>query len=248
MLLLNRPLGGWPRSAFRRQKKSLDKSSFIVYTAVVTIMTRLANLVSRHEVEAQGAWPDERKGGSMPIPMSHARRKRIDSILDQNGLVEHKWIDPLKIVISQWVRFKCMFGCGDYGGASCPPHVPSINECRAFIHEYRRAVMIRFTKTSSDPAERNEWAKQSNLTMLKVEKEIFVDGYPKVFLLMMSTCNLCVSCVKDRTRCKNPRQSRPTPEGLGIDVFATAKKYRFPIKVLRDHSEEMNRYALLMID
>ena len=48
--------------------------------------------------------------------------------------------------------------------------------------------------------------------------------------------------------CKHPKQSRPTPEGMAVDLFTTVKQIGYPIKVLKDYSEEMNRYAILMID
>ncbi|WP_353740150.1 DUF2284 domain-containing protein [Desulfotruncus arcticus] len=45
-------------------------------------------------------------------------------------------MNPKEIVILHWIRTECMFGCQDYGeNASCPPNVPSIDECRAFFQE-----------------------------------------------------------------------------------------------------------------
>jgi hypothetical protein len=41
---------------------------------------------------------------------------------------------------------------------------------------------------------------------------------------------------------------RPCPESMGVDVFATVRKYDLPIKVLKDYDDEMNRYAFLLID
>ena len=39
-----------------------------------------------------------------------------------------------------------------------------------------------------------------------------------------------------------------TFEGMAVDVFTTASQVGFPIRVLTDYTDEMNRYALLMID
>ena len=48
----------------------------------------------------------------------------------EKGFDDFKWIDPKKIVVSQWVRMKCIFGCWEYGrNASCPPNTPSVSEC-----------------------------------------------------------------------------------------------------------------------
>jgi hypothetical protein len=42
--------------------------------------------------------------------------------------------------------------------------------------------------------------------------------------------------------------SRPTPESMAMDVFATVRKLGYPIDVLYDYSQEMNRYAFLFIE
>jgi predicted metal-binding protein len=58
----------------------------------------------------------------------------IDSTLKTHGYTDFKWIDPRQIMVAQWVRMKCMFGCGEYGcGGACPPNTPSIAECERFF-------------------------------------------------------------------------------------------------------------------
>jgi predicted metal-binding protein len=43
-------------------------------------------------------------------------------------------ITPEKIVISQWVRFKCRYGCKGYGKHfGCPPYAPSPDETRRMV-------------------------------------------------------------------------------------------------------------------
>jgi hypothetical protein len=41
--------------------------------------------------------------------------------------------------------------------------------------------------------------------------------------------------------------ARPSPEGMAVDVYSTVKQLGFPIEVRTDYSQEMNRYAFLMI-
>jgi predicted metal-binding protein len=67
-------------------------------------------------------------------------KQKIDSILNTNGISDYKWIKPEKIVVAQWVRVKCMFGCKHYGTGSCPPNAPSVNECDRFFKEYKNAI------------------------------------------------------------------------------------------------------------
>lgn len=47
------------------------------------------------------------------------QRKRIEDILKSHVYSDYKWINPKKIVVSQWVRMKCKFGCGEYGRGGC---------------------------------------------------------------------------------------------------------------------------------
>jgi len=98
------------------------------------------------------------------------------------------------------------------------------------------------------PEDRHAWTRQVNLKLLKLEREVFLSGYYKTFLLFMDSCELCESCPGSREKCLNPKQSRPSPEGMAIDVFATVRKLGYPIDVLKDYSEEMNRYAFLLIE
>jgi hypothetical protein len=42
--------------------------------------------------------------------------------------------------------------------------------------------------------------------------------------------------------------ARPTPESMAVDVFATVRKIGYPIDVLYDTSQEMNRYAFLLVE
>ena len=55
-------------------------------------------------------------------------------------------------------------------------------------------------------------------------------------------------CEEKKEDCKEPKLSRPTPEALGIDVYSTVRKAKFPIQVLSDYSQKMNRYAFLLIE
>ncbi|MHA2075602.1 MAG: DUF2284 domain-containing protein, partial [Candidatus Hodarchaeales archaeon] len=73
-------------------------------------------------------------------------------------------------------------------------------------------------------------------------------GYVKAFLFLIDACQLCEECTSTRNECKNPKKSRPTSEAMAIDVFTTVKQVDFPIKVLKSPSEEMNRYAFLLIE
>lgn len=167
----------------------------------------------------------------------------------KRGFSDFKWIDPKKIVVSNWVRMKCMYGCKEYGrNASCPPNTPSVPECEKFFQEYKEAVIFHFPKRVKKPEDRHAWTKEINRGLLELEKDVFLSGYRKAFLLFMDSCGLCEQCTGSRQTCRQPRLSRPTPEGMAVDVFATVRQIGYPIEVLKDYSDTMNRYAILMIE
>jgi predicted metal-binding protein len=97
------------------------------------------------------------------------------------------------------------------------------------------------------PEDRFAWTRKVNLGLTKLEREVFLSGYEKAFLLFMDSCVICEKCSGDRATCKQPRLSRPTPEAMAVDVFSTVRKAGYPIEVLADTSLAMNRYAFLMI-
>jgi len=53
--------------------------------------------------------------------------RQVETICANHSCSDYKWIDPKEIIVEQWVRMKCMFGCGEYRrNASCPPNVPNL--------------------------------------------------------------------------------------------------------------------------
>lgn len=178
-----------------------------------------------------------------------ALRENLEEKFLESGFNDFKWIDPQKIVVSFWVRMKCIYGCPIYGRiASCPPNNPSVSECEQFFREYQDVVIFHFEKNFENPDDRHDWTREINLKLLDLEKEVFLAGHVKAFLLFMDTCEICEECAQERAACKHPKRSRPTPEGMAIDVFATVKQVGYPIEVLKDYSDTMNRYAFLLIE
>jgi predicted metal-binding protein len=182
------------------------------------------------------------------IQIAPGERKSLDALIRKQGYRDYKWMDPGQIVVSQWVRMKCMFGCREYGHcAACPPNTPSVAECERFFHEYGDAVILRFPQKVKKPEERFAWTRKVNLKLLKLERAVFLAGYERAFLLFMDSCCFCKECSGSREACREPRMSRPAPEAMAVDVYSTVRKFGFPISVCTDYSQEMNRYAFLMI-
>jgi predicted metal-binding protein len=173
----------------------------------------------------------------------------LEEIFRKHDVADFRWIEASQIVIAQWVRMKCMFGCGTYGKcAACPPNVPDVNECKRFFSEYTHAVIFHFQKQMENPQDRHVWSAEVNAGLLKLERDVFVAGYHKAFLLYMDSCNLCKECSGERIDCKQAKSVRPTPEAMAVDVFSTVRAVGYPIEVLPDYEHAMNRYAFLLVE
>jgi predicted metal-binding protein len=175
--------------------------------------------------------------------------QELESLFVKHDLTDYKWIDPQEIVVAQWVRLKCMFGCGGYGRAlTCPPNVPSVADCRQFFAEYTAAVLFHFGKAVDPPEDRHAWCRAVNRDLLALEREVFLSGCHKAFMLFMDSGCLCEHCVEGKADCRQPRSARPAPEALAVDVFTTVRRCGYPIEVLKDYTQPMNRYAFLLVE
>ncbi|MBW6464173.1 MAG: DUF2284 domain-containing protein [Bacillota bacterium] len=174
---------------------------------------------------------------------------KLEKIFDVFGFTDYRWIKPPNIEVAHWVRFKCIFGCSSYGKkGTCPPQVPSVEECRAFFNDYSEAVIFHFAKKVEKPKDRVPWSKEVSKKLIKLEREVFWSGYHKAFVLFMDECRLCNECTGTRESCINKDDARPGPESLAVDVFSTVRSVGYPIEVLKNYDDEMNRYAFLMVE
>jgi predicted metal-binding protein len=177
------------------------------------------------------------------------KTKDLERMFADRGFSDFRWIDPREIVVAEWVRMKCLYGCGEYGkNSACPPNAPPVEACARFFREYKRAAVFHFAKKVDRPEDRHAWGRKINLELLKLETEVFKGGFVKAFLLFFDSCGVCLECASARAACKEPKLSRPTPDALAMDVYTTVRKIGYPIEVLSDYDQEMNRYAFLLID
>ena len=176
-------------------------------------------------------------------------KERLESIFQEHAFQDFKWIDPCTIKVSQWVRMKCLYGCNEYGkNATCPPNAPSIAECERFFQEYRHAVLFHVSKRLDSPDGLRKWVRGINRDLLKVEQTVFLAGFEKALMLMIDSCCICTQCVPKKEDCRNPKCARPTVEALAVDVYHAAKTAGYHIEVKTDTAQEMDRFALLMVD
>ena len=176
-------------------------------------------------------------------------RRALEALFAKRGFSDYRWLDPREIVVAEWVRMKCLYGCREYGkNAACPPNAPPVDACARFFREYRRAAVFHFAKKVDRPEDRHAWSRKLNLELLRLEGEVFKAGFVKAFLLFFDSCGICLECAAERTACKEPKLARPTADAMAVDVFSTVRKIGYPIQVLSDYDQEMNRYAFLLVD
>jgi predicted metal-binding protein len=170
-------------------------------------------------------------------PLDHYCNKALEM-----GIHGAKRIDPRSVVTAEWVRMKCQFGCPGFGmSLCCPPRTPTPEVTRKVIDSYQKAVLLhrRLGK--------GERSKLLNEMMVRLEIEIFLDGYYKAWSMGSGPCRLCKECdVTDS--CKHGYEARPSMEACGIDVFKTARDHGFPVEVVRTHEEERNVFGLILVE
>jgi len=141
------------------------------------------------------------------------------------GANDAKIIKTDSIVTAAWTRWKCKYGCPKYNKSlCCPPNSPT-------HHETRGIKVI---------------TQGSTRVINKLEIGIFLAGYYKAFALSGGHCQLCPECTLKE--CRNPTIARPSMESCGIDVFSTVKNNGYPIEVLKDISDTMNIFCLVLIE
>ena len=152
------------------------------------------------------------------------------------GAVDAKLIGTDQIVIRNWVRWKCRFGCPNYGKCfTCPPYTPTPQEMRNVLDEYSVALFFRYESSTSE-----------NLAF-KLERQIFLEGYPAAFALTSGSCKLCSECRVETGHCVKPVEARPSMESCGISVFETANNVGYKLEMLTSKDQNYLRYGLVLL-
>ncbi len=172
----------------------------------------------------------------------------VEKRLKASEFLDFRWVSAKDISVAQWVRVKCEFGCSSYGSGTCPPNTPSVEECRNFFEEYSTAVVIRLTKTADKENYPSSWSRRMTNRLLNLERQVFLLGFPKTFLLNQTCCGVCNECVGNRHDCIDKKNARPSPEAFAVDVYKTVRNVGLEINVVKEPSGVMNRIAILLIE
>ncbi len=151
------------------------------------------------------------------------------------GAKEAKVISASSVVVADWVRLKCQFGCDGYGRSlTCPPYSPTPEVTRRVVSSYKKALLVHGDEYTDIHA-----------LIPALEREIFLDGYFKAFGMGAGPCQLCGKCGKF---CRNPEKTRPSMEACGIDVYSTVRANGYPIKVISSANCKGNYYGMVLIE
>ena len=143
------------------------------------------------------------------------------------------------IVFDPRTLIKCMYGCDDWGkGHTCPSRAGnlSLNKWRETLSRYRWGLIIHSAE-----------AKLNQDIAYELERQAFFSGY--YFAFSMSDCKLCPNCAGHSDMpCRYPKKARPAFHSVGIDIFATARRFELPIRTLEHEGEEQNWYAAVFVE
>jgi len=152
------------------------------------------------------------------------------------GAIEARVINVRDVIVKDWVRLKCQYGCGGYGEClTCPPYSPTPDQTRKVLSEYSKALLMRFEPDWED----------SHRVIAKLEREAFLSGFYSAFGLAAGPCSFCKKC--NLEGCTHPDLARPSMEACGIDVYATARGAGFTIEVVRTRRETPRYFGLLLV-
>ncbi|MGD0450477.1 MAG: DUF2284 domain-containing protein [Candidatus Bathyarchaeia archaeon] len=152
------------------------------------------------------------------------------------GVLDAKAVDTKNIVVKDWVRLKCQYGCGGFGKSlTCPPYSPTPEKMRQILASYSNAILMKLPDESV----------ATHDLVAKLERHIFLAGYHSAFGLVAGPCERCEKC--NLEHCTYPRLARPSMESSSIDVYATARKNGFDIEVLKTHRQKPTYFGLLLV-
>ncbi|KNZ40672.1 DUF2284 domain-containing protein [Acetobacterium bakii] len=146
-------------------------------------------------------------------------------------------ISPTSVVVSDFPKNKCRFGCSSFDEKHCEANELSLDETRALLSGYKKALLLKGEPPTGDFQRK----------MLQAEKIAFTTGYHKAFVFWAGPCTICPKC-DPNLPCKNTKNRRPSMEGAGIDVFETVRNNGEVISTLANGDAVVKYYGLLLLE
>ena len=179
------------------------------------------------------ASPDREVLGALDV----GPKQRVAAAVRGMGFSAVSVINTNTIHVADWTELRCSFGCERYGQRRCPPNIPSPEQTRKMLADYKYALLLE-----GEPPTKN-----FQLKVVKAEREAFLAGFYKALAFWAGPCTLCKECPAEGD-CLNPRDSRPSMEGVGIDVFETVRRAGFRLRTLKDAGDFIKYYAVILLE
>ena len=155
-------------------------------------------------------------------------------------------IRPDQVVVAEWVRLKCQYGCGGYGMClTCPPYSPTPEVTRQVLRHYRQALLLRVEGTGWE--EEDQQCRRLNEVVAALERELFLAGHHRAWGMGAGPCAFCETC-NLAGPCRFPRQARPSMESCGIDVYTTVRQAGWEIEVVQTPEAPFRLFALVLME
>jgi predicted metal-binding protein len=165
------------------------------------------------------------------------KKGRLVAKIREFGFRDLRPLSAGDVHVAQWTALRCRFGCSQYGKLRCPPHSPSPAKTREILLDYSLALLLE-----GEPP-----TKSFQEQVLQAEREAFLAGFYKAFAYWSGPCTICDVCAEDGP-CRNPRQSRPSMESAGIDVFETARRAGLSLDTVKNRGGYVRYFALLLLE
>ncbi len=164
-------------------------------------------------------------------------KQRVAAAVRGMGFSSVALITTDAIHVADWTELRCGFGCERYGQRSCPPNIPSPEQTRVLLADYKHALLLE-----GEPP-----TKEFQQKVVKAEREAFLGGFYKALAFWAGPCTLCRECPAEGG-CLNPRDRRPSMEGAGIDVFETVRRAGFRLRTLKAAGDFIKYYAVILLE
>ena len=181
-----------------------------------------------------------------------ALEERVFTLCHRYGIQEVHRIKTSQIVVSQWVRLKCRYGCDQYNtNWCCPPATVTVKEAKEILREYKSALLLSGDTKHPHFYQNNSKKRRRQVQFWKgtvaVERELFLLGFHKAFGLTSESCALCKKCIYPEN-CLFPKEKRPSVESFSIDIFQTLKQIGKETLVVQKISDNFKHYRIILLE
>jgi predicted metal-binding protein len=187
-----------------------------------------------------------------PFLETPALEERIFTLCQHLGIEGIHLIKTSQIIVAQWVRLKCRYGCDNYNtNWCCPPATVTVKEAKEILREYKSALLLCgeadhphfYTNISKKRRKQVEFWKST----IAIERELFLLVYHKAFGLTSESCALCKKCAYPEN-CLFPKEKRPSVESFSIDIFQTLQRIGKETKIAQKIEDHYNHYSIILLE